>query len=47
MGQNCILIGAPVETGASAAGCIMGPASFRTAGLGNILASLGHTVEDR
>jgi len=47
MGQNCILIGAPVETGASAAGCIMGPASFRTAGLGGMLASLGHKVEDR
>jgi len=47
MTKNCILIGAPVETGASALGCIMGPASFRTAGLGTVLKSLGHTVEDR
>jgi len=47
MGKNCILIGVPVETGASQAGCIMGPASFRTAGLGRTLAGLGHRVEDR
>jgi len=47
MHKTCILIGAPVETGASAAGCIMGPASFRTAGLALALESLGHTVEDR
>ena len=46
MSKNCILIGAPVETGASQAGCIMGPASYRTAGLGSVLKSLGHTVED-
>ena len=47
MPKHCILIGAPVETGASQAGCIMGPASYRTAGLGRMLESLGHTVEDR
>ncbi len=47
MGKHCILIGAPVETGASQPGCIMGPASFRTAGLGTVLAGLGHTIEDR
>jgi len=47
MVKTCILIGAPVETGASQGGCIMGPASFRTAGLGRVLASLGHAVQDR
>lgn len=47
MTQNCILVGAPVETGASQAGCIMGPASFRTAGLAKTLEGLGHTVEDQ
>jgi len=47
MSKNCILVGAPVETGASQAGCIMGPAAYRTAGLGATLQSLGHTVEDR
>ena len=46
MTKHCILIGAPVETGASQAGCIMGPASFRTAGLGPMLNSLGHSVKD-
>ncbi len=47
MSKHCILVGAPVETGASQAGCIMGPASYRTAGLGPMLESLGHTVCDR
>lgn len=47
MTKNCILVGVPVETGASQAGCIMGPASFRTAGLAPLLESLGHRVTDR
>lgn len=47
MSKNCILIGAPVETGASQPGCLMGPDSYRTAGLGNLLQSLGHSVVDR
>jgi len=45
--KNCILIGAGVETGASQPGCIMGPASYRTAGLGQMLEQLGHTVRDQ
>ncbi len=44
--KNCILVGAPVETGASQAGCLMGPASYRTAGLGPLIQSLGHKVRD-
>ena len=47
MTKTCILVGAPVESGASALGCVMGPASFRTAGLGPALQSLGHQVLDR
>lgn len=44
--KNCILVGAPVETGASQAGCLMGPAAYRTAGLGPLIESLGHKVTD-
>lgn len=46
MSKHCILIGAPVETGQRHAGCLMGPAAYRVAGLGPTLAELGHTVED-
>ena len=41
------LLGAPIETGASQRGCIMGPASLRTAGLAEGLAGLGWEVSDR
>lgn len=47
MPKNCILIGAPVETGASQPGCLMGPDAYRTAGLGPLLQSLGHSVQDQ
>lgn len=47
MNKNCILIGVPVDSGASQAGCIMGPDAFRTAGLARSLEGLGHSVEDR
>ncbi len=43
---SCALVGAPVQTGASQAGCIMGPDAFRTAGLESTLGQLGHTVVD-
>ncbi len=46
MGKNCILVGVPVESGASQAGCLMGPASYRTAGLAALLKGLGHKVSD-
>ena len=45
--KSCILIGAPVDSGQKRAGCLMGPAAFRVAGLGGALAALGHGVEDR
>lgn len=44
--MTCALVGAPVQTGASQLGCIMGPDAFRTAGLADTLSSLGHTVHD-
>ncbi|WBU53408.1 arginase [Paracoccus sp. SCSIO 75233] len=44
---NCILIGAPVDEGQRRPGCLMGPAAYRVAGLGALLETLGHTVEDR
>jgi len=46
MQKQCHLIGVPVESGASQPGCLMGPASYRTAGLGSVLESLGHAVVD-
>ncbi|WP_417270044.1 arginase [Celeribacter sp.] len=44
---HCILIGAPVQEGASQRGCRMGPEALRTAGLVEALTALDCTVEDR
>jgi len=44
--HNCILIGAPVDSGKRRAGCLMGPDALRTAGLATALKDLGHRVED-
>jgi len=44
--RNCILIGAPVDSGKRRPGCLMGPDAFRTAGLRQTLESLGHSVRD-
>ncbi|MDW4497703.1 arginase [Sulfitobacter sp. D35] len=44
--QTCLLIGAPVDSGKRRTGCLMGPDAYRTAGLGQALADLGHTVID-
>ena len=44
--QHCILQGAPLDCGKIRRGCIMGPDAYRTAGLGEALISLGHTVTD-
>ncbi len=43
---TCALVGAPIQSGASQAGCLMGPDGFRTAGLQQALESLGHRVTD-
>lgn len=47
MTSTLSLIGAPVETGASQAGCLMGPDALRTAGIAGVLRELGYTVTDR
>ena len=41
-----ILIGAPVDSGQKRAGCLMGPAAYRVAGIAREIASEAHTVED-
>lgn len=47
MNRHCILVGAPVDSGQSNPGCLMGPASYRVAGLTATLEELGCTVSDR
>lgn len=47
MSRHTILVGAPIQVGASQPGCIMGPQSLRTAGLGQVLQDLGWKVTDR
>ncbi|MEL7211789.1 MAG: arginase [Pseudomonadota bacterium] len=43
---RCALVGAPVQSGASQPGCLMGPDAYRTAGLADTLRDLGHEVTD-
>ena len=43
---QCILIGAPIDAGQKRAGCLMGPAAYRVAGLAREVQALGHGVED-
>lgn len=40
------LVGAPVDSGQRRAGCLMGPAAYRCAGLAESLQKLGHKVTD-
>ncbi|MDF1606555.1 arginase [Hoeflea sp. YIM 152468] len=47
MNQHCILVGAPVDSGQTNPGCLMGPTSYRVAGLASTLEALGCTVSDR
>lgn len=44
--RDIILIGAPVDCGKRTRGCLMGPDAYRTAGLAEALADLGHRVID-
>ena len=41
-----ILIGAPVDSGQKRAGCLMGPAAYRVAGIAAAIRDQGHSVED-
>lgn len=45
--MNCVLVGAPVESGTNQPGCVMGPDAFRVAGLKPTIESLGYQVQDR
>ena len=45
--QAVALLGVPVEAGAGVAGCAMGPAMLRTAGIATMLKQLGQDVVDR
>lgn len=44
--QHIILVGAPVDSGKTRLGCLMGPDAYRTARLGGVLEDLGHRVTD-
>ncbi|WP_330629306.1 arginase (plasmid) [Thioclava litoralis] len=46
MSRTCAILGAPIETGASQRGCLMGPASLRTAEIDSELRALGWDVTD-
>ncbi|WCK69572.1 arginase [Agrobacterium tumefaciens] len=44
--KTCQILGAPVQSGASQPGCVMGPDAFRTAGLTQVLTDLGWAATD-
>ena len=44
--SKTILIGAPIDSGQKRAGCLMGPAAYRVAGIAHEIAAVGHGVED-
>ncbi len=44
--KDILLIGAPMDCGKRRRGCLMGPDAYRTAGLAEALADLGHGVRD-
>ncbi len=41
-----LLIGAPIDSGQRRAGCLMGPAAYRVAGIAREIASEGHEIVD-
>ena len=43
---DCLLLGAPVDSGKRRRGCLMGPDAYRTAGIAGALSGLGYTVTD-
>ena len=44
--RQILLVGAPVDSGKTRLGCLMGPDAYRTARLGGALRDLGHNVSD-
>lgn len=47
MTRSSIILGAPIQSGTHQPGCVMGPASLRTAGLIASLEALGWRIEDQ
>ena len=47
MTKPILLVGVPMDCGKRRRGCLMGPDAYRTAGLAESLADLGHDVIDR
>ena len=47
MTVNCVLVGAPVDSGTRQPGCVMGPDAYRVAGLKQTIEGLGYLVQDR
>lgn len=45
--MNCVLVGAPVDSGTRQPGCVMGPDAYRVAGLKQTIEGLGYPVQDR
>lgn len=45
--MNCVLVGAPVDSGTRQPGCVMGPDAYRIAGLKQTIEELGYPVQDR
>ncbi|MFN3970836.1 MAG: arginase [Gemmobacter sp.] len=43
---DCILIGAPIDSGQRRPGCLMGPMAYRVAGIEAAIRDLGHSVAD-
>lgn len=44
--KKCVLVGIPMDCGKPRRGCLMGPDAYRTAGLREVIHSLGYAVED-
>ena len=45
--RDIILVGVPMDAGKRRRGCLMGPDSYRTAGIAETFEELGHRVSDR
>lgn len=45
--KRCILVGIPMDSGKRRRGCLMGPDSYRTANIAQVIAELGYEIEDR
>ena len=46
MTPHCTILGLPIQAGTGRGGCLMGPDAFRTAGLREVITSLGFGLKD-